>query len=159
MSYSVFISHSNEQHDWDRVRDLEQWLLGIGIKPLLARRSYEPEPAATKIQKMIGESDAMLVFLTQNSSKSGFVNQEIGYASGKIPVVVLRDPDIPMTGFVYGFDTIEMGTEKGVENVEKLRKYLVQQKTSKEVADSIISGLIGFALGAGLVLLFLAAKK
>ncbi|MBY8999191.1 MAG: hypothetical protein KGD60_15885, partial [Candidatus Thorarchaeota archaeon] len=58
--YKVFISHSNHQDDWERIKNLEKWLSEIGIEPILARRIHIPDTATTKIESLIDESDAVI---------------------------------------------------------------------------------------------------
>jgi hypothetical protein len=107
---------------------------------------------------MINSVDAVIVFWTTNSSKSGFVNQEIGFAVDRKPIIVLKDPDVSLTGYVYGYDIIDMEPETGREQAEKLRASLQQKKSSKEFVNMVISGILGFALGAGLVLLLAKSR-
>lgn len=160
MTYRVFISHSNNSLDRDRVGSLERWLLNIGIMPLVARRAFQPQQVVAKVQSMIDEADAVIVFLTKSAAASGFVNQEIGYSHNKKPIVMLRDLGVSMTGFVYGMDAIELRLKGLPEEVERLRSWLPEEKATKDIKDAIISGLVAFAIGFGFsLLLFGAARK
>ena len=48
------------------------------------------------------------------------MNQEIGYAHDKVPIIILRDQGVSLTGFVYGFDTIDLSADGAQEAIEKL---------------------------------------
>lgn len=160
MTYRVFISHSNNSLDWERVGSLERWLLNMGIMPLLARRVFQPQQVVAKVQSMIDTADAVIVFLTESAAASGFVNQEIGYAHNKKPIVMLRDLGVSMTGFVYGLDAIELKLKGVPEEVERLRSWLLEEKATKEIKNAIIGGLVAFAIGFGFSLwLFGAARE
>jgi TATA-box binding protein (TBP) (component of TFIID and TFIIIB) len=169
MNYKVFISHSNAERDWELIQNLETWLYYMEIEPLLARRIYKPELVSLKIQSMINQADVMIALWTENSAKSGFVNQEIGYARDKIPIIVLKVSDASLTGLVYGIDTIDIGGENAKEELEKLRIWLLANKFEKETEEkarqrnatisAIVSGIVVFAITLGLGLLLIGSSR
>jgi hypothetical protein len=113
---------------------------------------------------MINQADAMIAVWTENSAKSGFVNQEIGYAYSKISTIILTVSNVSLTGLVYGIDTIKLGNENAQEELEKLRVWLltdifqkeeeVEARQRSEAIGAIISGVVAFVitLGFGLLL-------
>ncbi|MFW9889560.1 MAG: TIR domain-containing protein [Candidatus Thorarchaeota archaeon] len=156
--YKVFISHSNHPDDWKRIESLENWLKGLEVVPVLARRIHMPDTATSKIESLIEESDAIIAFWTKNSSKSGFVNQEIGYAHKKKPIFIIQDHGVSLTGFVYGADTIKLGLEDWQQELNRFKESLLRLKSGKELGDAIIWGLVGIAAIIGGIGLFIANK-
>lgn len=156
MTLSVFISHANK--DWNRVERFGSWLYGIGIKPLLAILEYDAQYVEYKVRSLIDQSDLVIVFWTENAKDSEFVNQEIGYAHGKKPIVIIRDRGISMSGFIYGMDTIDLGAGNPEQEVIKLKDYLEGMKAQRDVLDFLGALGFGLLLGGGLALLLLGRK-
>lgn len=90
--FKVFISHSSE--DTAIACELRDLLLFIPeMDVFLAVCNLEVgERLPERIMEEIKESDCLVVFLTKNAEKSGWVNQEIGVAINAgiriIPIVV-----------------------------------------------------------------------
>jgi TIR domain-containing protein len=75
----IFLSHNTRDRKWC------EWLMrsaaAHGIKPYLAEHDVQAGGVlASKIERAIDESAAMIVLITNNSVNSGYVQQEVGYA-------------------------------------------------------------------------------
>jgi hypothetical protein len=75
----IFLSHNMRDREWG------EWLLrsaaAHGIKPYLAEHDVQAgSPLASKIEKAIDDSVAVIVLITDNSVNSAYVQQEVGYA-------------------------------------------------------------------------------
>lgn len=75
----IFLSHNKRDRKWG------EWLLrsaeAHGIKPYLAEHDVKPGGVlASKIEKAIDDSAAVVVLITDNSVNSAYVQQEVGYA-------------------------------------------------------------------------------
>ena len=156
--FKVFLSHSNKLDDWERIQRLEMWLSEIGVVPILARRIHKPEPVADKVLSLIDESDALVALWTKSSSASVFVNHEIGHAYSNKPLFILRDPGVELAGFVYGIDTIELGSKNINEEFEKFRASLLELKDAKELVGALFFGLLAIAGIIGFMLLLSRSK-
>jgi len=107
--YRIFLSHSHK----DSALALE---LANSLKPKrdfkVFRANYDPalvNDIPEKILKKIIESDLIIVMWSKNSSKSNWVNQEIGMALGSkrevLPIVLGRGLVLP--------DTLKRAEKKG----------------------------------------------
>ena len=109
MVYRIFLSHSHK----DSALALE---LANSLKPKrdfkVFRANYDPalvDDIPERILKKIIESDLIIVMWSKNSSKSNWVNQEIGMALGGkrevLPIVLGRGLVLP--------DTLKRAEKKG----------------------------------------------
>ena len=154
----MFISHANHSEDLPLVEKIANWLRLIKVTPLLAKDAYEPKYVAEKIAGMIDRSESVLVVYTSHAQQSGFVQQEIGYAhkAGK-RLIILKSPDAKLTGFSYGYDTINLGAEDLSSELDKLEKTLTIPEQKGSIWD-IIVGAAAIAVVCGLVFLAVKAK-
>lgn len=119
----MFISHSNK--DWNLVQQLQQWLRSIGFNPILAKTTFEPKYVHEKVKRQIDSADVVIVVWTRNAKESAFVNQEIGYAFQNKPIIIIiKAENIPLSGFAYDLDVIDLVADDYSLEVGKLRKYL-----------------------------------
>lgn len=86
MAYKVFISHSCR--DRGLVMSLANLLSRFGVEVTVAEWYLSPgEPIGKKVFEQIDESDCVVVLLTRNGIRSSWVQQEIGHAMKKKPVI------------------------------------------------------------------------
>lgn len=107
--YVFFISHSTKDVMGD-VGEVCNILEKCRIRSFVADRDAPlGEPLPEKIKKAIEESELFLVFLTKNSKKSLWVNQEIGYALGKgIPIIPLKKGKTALKGLIESAKYVKM---------------------------------------------------
>jgi hypothetical protein len=154
----VFISHANHSEDLPLVERITNWLKLIKVTPILAKDAYEPNYVTEKIGGMIDQSESVLVIYTSNAQQSGFVQQEIGYAhrAGK-RLIILKSPEAKLTGFSYGYDTIDLGAEDLSSEFDKLERTLTIPERKGSIWD-IIVGAAAIAAVCGLIFLAVKAK-
>jgi hypothetical protein len=107
--YVFFVSHSTDDVCSD-VGVICEILEKCKIPSFVADRDAPLGQALPAIiMRAIEESDLFLVFLTKNSRKSPWVNQEIGYALGRdIPVIPLKKGRIEFKGLVESAKYVKM---------------------------------------------------
>lgn len=92
----IFLSHNTRDREWG------EWLLrsaaAHGIKPYLAEHDIQAgHPLASKIEKAIDDSAAVVVLITNNSVNSAYVQQEVGYAR-KAKKLIIPVVQVGITG-------------------------------------------------------------
>ena len=94
------------------------------------------------VKKAINNSELVLVFLTKNSKKSIWVNQEIGYALGKgIPIIPLRKGRIRLKGLIESTKYVSMKSN-AIEIVKDIFNRLKDNQLSP-IAQATIFTFIG----------------
>ena len=158
LGLTVFISHANHIDDLPLVDNIANWLKLIGVTPILAKDAYEPSYVAEKIGRMIDESYGVVVVYTEHAQQSGFVQQEIGYAhkAGK-KIVILKTLGSKLTGFSYGYDTIDLDAEDLPKELAKLEKALEVPKETGGFWD-VLLGVAAIAVAAGLIIMAVRSK-
>jgi hypothetical protein len=148
----VFISHS--MIDKNLVSALDSVARSLRIQPLIAEHSVSMTSITEKVEKMILESDLVIVVLTRDGFNSNFVQQEIGYAKGKKPLLLLveRGYEKSVSGFVYGHDFISVDPWNLQPAVPMIQRILASQKQKVEKQEAI-----GQLILAGAGILFFAA--
>jgi hypothetical protein len=129
----VFISHSMK--DKNLVDALHSIAASLGIEPLIAEHILDVQNTITaKIQSMILDSDLVLVVLTREGFNSTFVQHEVGFATGKKPILILVEKgyESKMSGFVYGRDYVSIDPWNPQPAFEQIRSVLTSQKQQKE---------------------------
>lgn len=92
----IFLSHNKRDREWG------EWLLRSaayhGIKPYLAEHDMKAGGVlASKIEKAIDDSLAVVVLITDNSINSAYVQQEVGYAR-KAKKLIIPVVQVGITG-------------------------------------------------------------
>lgn len=156
MAYKVFFSHSNADGEWAK------WIAksagGAGIEVYLYE--HDPKPGvqiATKVKQAIVDANSVVVLLTPNSSRSPYVQQEIGYAEADHKLIIplvwthAQKPNLAMLeGREYvDFDPTNPDVALGV-----LREYLQLKLKEQQAATGALLGL-----GALIAAAFLFAGK
>jgi len=110
MKPRVFISFSKE--DMQTVVRIRDELKSQGFSPYVATDVIEPgQHISRKIENAIAKSDAFVVLLTENSVKSPWVQQEIGYAKSRIPVVPVKAEGVKPPALLEGCDCVPISEE------------------------------------------------
>lgn len=124
--YVFFISHSTIDASGD-VGAVCEIFEKCRIKSFVADRDAPlGNPLPEEIKKAIDGSELFLVFLTKNSKKSPWVNQEVGYALGKgIPVIPIKKGRIRVKGLIES------------------AKYVQMQDNPLDTVNEVFSGLKG----------------
>lgn len=96
MMIQIFLSHNSRDRKWG------EWLLrsaaAHGIKPYLAEHDMQAgRVLASKIEKAIDDSAAVVVLITDNSINSAYVQQEVGYAR-KAKKLIIPVVQVGITG-------------------------------------------------------------
>lgn len=149
----VFISHSMKNENL--VDALRSIAASLGIDPLIAEHVVNVETTiSSKIKAMILESDLVLVVLTRDGFDSRFVQQEIGFATDKKPllVVVEKGCEGQLSGFVYGRDYVTLDPWNPQPAFQRIQQVLSGQKQVTDKQDAI-----GQLFLVGLGILFFAA--
>lgn len=122
MAYKVFLSHSYK--DQDIVAAIHDGLVAGGIDVWTSEQHPEPgRLIGGKILQAIGQSDAVVVLLTETSSVSQYVHQEIGAAlQAKKPVIPLSTFDVPSDrlGMLAGVEWLRIEPASPGEGVAQL---------------------------------------
>jgi hypothetical protein len=150
MAYKVFLSHS--ARDRDAVAAIANHLGAIGIDVWLFEQHPEPgDSVAKKILDAIPRADAMLVLLTEASSVSQYVHQEIGAAlAAKKPVIPITTFDLPAErlGMLAGVEWLRVDLGDPDPGLADLTSALQRRRDLKqqEQQGAMALGLIAFAL-------------
>ena len=123
----TFVSHKIEERNkiQNFVDELEK--KDIFLDCYFAENNYSfTSTIADKIKRKIDDCELFLVFLTEQSCNSNFVNQEMGYAldKGKKILIISDNEKLKPEGFFYGrdifcFDNNNIDFEKLKSMLEK----------------------------------------
>lgn len=140
--YVFFVSHSTKDISGD-VGEVCEIFEKCRIKCFIADRDAPlGEPLPEEIRKAIEESELFLVFLTNNSKKSPWVNQEIGYALGRrIPVIPLKKGRMKVKGLIESAKYVKMQTNP-LDTVNEIFSKL-KDKSLSPTAEAAILAFIG----------------
>lgn len=115
----VFISHSVK--DESIVMQLKDGLSEKGIDPYVASERKQPgRRLSSKIKEAIRSSDAVVAVLTDRGVKSPWVNQEMGYAEGRVTIIPLVEHGVSPPAFLQGIEYLRLNVsmlERTVEDV------------------------------------------
>jgi hypothetical protein len=101
----VFISYSGKNPE--HLAKLAQALRDAGLTPYVAPDDPHPgRPLPPKIMRAIQNSLAFVVILTEESMASPYVQQEIGHAVGRVPVVPLAVSGMRSTALLAGAELV-----------------------------------------------------
>lgn len=121
------------------------------------------EDVATKVAQQIDASDALLAIVTSSSSRSAFVNQEIGYAykayephKGRKLIIPLVEDGVNTSGFLYNMEPLKFSRWNFTEAAQNIVNYLnnisrlteaEKERQAKVLAGLLIGGLFIWSLG------------
>ena len=161
MTFKVFISHSVHPDDTNILYTLANLLRQNGMDAYVAE--WNPEYGnylPDKIKNAINQSDVVIVILTNWSSRSAYVNQEIGYAEDRKLIIPLVEKGVEIKGFLVGKEYAEfdrMNYDTTLVNVTGFLKNMNIEKQQKEMLGNII--LLGLGLlGLGALADYLSSR-
>ena len=140
MQYTIFMSHSSK--DNSAVSFIASHLKFHGTALIVAeqeRPTTYPQHISEKIKKLIMQSDCVVALLTKNGVSSNWVNQEIGYALGKKPLIPIVESDIPpqSLGFLEGVEHIPLYWGNIERSLTQLVSWTTHLKTEKEESEKL----------------------
>jgi hypothetical protein len=151
MAYKVFISHSTR--DQGLVTGLANMLNRYGVDVLVAEWYLQPgQPVATKILQQIKSADCVVVFLTRDGIRSGWVQQEIAAALGSHRLLVpLAEKGTPARELaaLQGLEWIEYDPSSPQQALVRASSYvhaLRLKKEQREKALLVTGGILAFLL-------------
>jgi hypothetical protein len=102
--YRVFVSYARE--DQQKARKVLGLLRDMGARPLSDENIDAGHKFPEEIKRLIEQSHALLVVLTERSVRSSWVQQELAYAHAiRLPIVLLAASDHAPEGFLTLFQT------------------------------------------------------
>jgi len=153
MGFNVFISHSMHPEDADALYSIANMLRQHGISSYVAE--WDPKygkQLSAKVKQAINEADVTLVILTDWSSRSAYVNQEIGYAEDRTRIIPLVEKGVEIKGFLVGKEYAEFDRNDSKKSMKNVIRFLRDLKLKKENAE-----ILGWVVIGGLGLLGLAS--
>jgi len=131
--FKVFISHTNGPTDMTIVRKLASNLQLAGVIVYVAEDDRQPgNYLADKIKKNIFDSDWVIGLWTQDSSRSAYVNQELGLAEGSKPYALLVQKGVPIKGFPEGREYISFSPFDPMLGLEQMAEFIQKRKYKKD---------------------------
>jgi hypothetical protein len=156
MPYRVFLSHS--YRDQSAVAAIHNQLEASGIDVWTSEQHPEPgRRLGDKVLEAISRSDAMVVLLTETSSVSQYVHQEIGAAlQAKKPVIPLATFDVPSDrlGMLAGVEWLRVDPNDSAAGLAELSAGLLKRRDLKQQQEAV-----GALMLVGLLVLMSLARK
>lgn len=124
----VFISHSFD--DQMLANDLQHILYEKEISAYMAEQKPEYDLSiGNKIRREIGESDHMVVFITESGYLSPSVNQEIGYAQGiGIKPIIMIQKGVSKLGVLTSeYEREEFEINDPLSSYIRIREYILSK--------------------------------
>lgn len=140
---NIFISHSIL--DKKIIKDLQSFIKPFRFNLFVAEHYIHlTKSVSEKIKFMIEKSDIGLIFITDNSYNSQFVQQEIGYLEAlKKPYlqVIQKGYERKISGFNYGRDFMVFEKDKfelvrGSIRMLLVKYYLNKKRLIKKIAEA-----------------------
>jgi hypothetical protein len=154
--YRVFLSHSYS--DKEAVAAVHDQLVAGGIDVWTSEQHPQPgRQLSEKILEAIAESDALVVLLTEASSVSQYVHQEIGAAlQAKKPVFPLATFDVPpdRLGMLAGVEWLRVDLGNVKAGTAELSAGLAKRADLKGQQQALSALML-----VGLVLILALATK
>jgi hypothetical protein len=140
--YVFFVSHSTKDISGD-VGEICNIFDTCKIRSYIADRDAPlGKPLPEEIKKAIRESELFLVFLTENSRESPWVNQEIGYSLGRgIPTIPLKKGNIKVKGLIEATKYVKM-RDNPLDTVRDVFSKLKNESLS-QTAQAAIGAFVG----------------
>ena len=114
----AFVSCS--ARDGDIIAKVKDALTKKEIKPYLATDDLKPGRLVfAKIEKAIERADVFVVILSENSIRSKWVAEEIGYAKGKVPIIPIRVGHVYPGALLEGVECVPF-TDQNLDNLDSI---------------------------------------
>ncbi len=147
--YRIFISYTRA--DRACVEKLDDYLQHAGFQPLWDDKLRVGEGFTPQIQDLISHSHLFMAFVTKNSNKRGWVQQEIGYALANnipvLPVTIGTDP----VGIISGVEAVrldrELPSSMAAGGWEQIADALSREYLSKCLPGTLLAHLVSKAGG------------
>jgi TIR domain-containing protein len=149
MGYGIFLSHTATDAPW--VKWIASHVRAAGIEAYLYE--HDPRPGreiAGKVKANIQVCDSLVVFLSENSRFSPYVQQEIGFAEASRKLIIpLVQPGLDQRALamLQGREYVSFDYGNPQEAMGTLIPYLVQLKAKKESVQALLA-LAGLVIGA-----------
>lgn len=161
VAFKVFISHTNGPEDMTIVRKLASNLELAGVIVYVAEDDRRPgDYLAKKIKQNILNSDWVIGLWTKDSSKSAYVNQELGFSEGKKPYALLVQKSVPVKGFPEGREYISFNPIDPLLGLKEMSTFITKRKYKKDEdaqAAQIFLAILLVVMGIILLTVLLAA--
>ena len=146
MAFKVFISHSTS--DKDLVDLLRAVLERIGIQTIVAMDELQPGNRLTsKVEKLMDESDCVVVLMTRHGTRSQWVQNEVGIAVGKEkPIVPLVEKGVQVGGILHDLEYIEFDRQNPNSAIVKTASFLQKLAAKKSQEENLLLGLGGLLI-------------
>ncbi len=155
MAYKVFLSHSYS--DKGAVAAIHDQLATSGIEVWISEQHPEPGTlVGKKILDAIQQTDVLVVLLTEASSVSQYVHQEIGAAlAAKKPVIPLATFDVPADrlGMLAGVEWLRVDPSNPAVAGANLAASLLKRRDLKERQEALTAAIL-----VGLILVLALAS-
>lgn len=105
----VFISHSSA--DEEHVQKIKSALTSQGFQPYVAL--MDPNPGrhiSKKVEESIIKSDVFLLIVSRSSNNSPWVQQEIGFAKERLPIIPVSIDDSRAPALLEGVECINISS-------------------------------------------------
>lgn len=150
MAYKVFISHSTR--DRGIVVSLANLLSKFGVEVQVADWYLMPmQNIQPKVFEQINQADCVVALLTRNGIRANWVQQELGYALTKKPVLPLIEKGVDASSLAYlrGGAYIEYDPHHPENALLKTSDYVKSLKLNKEERQKallVAGGILAFLL-------------
>ena len=124
----VFISHSAK--NYNIAKKIKDCLIDFGMSCFVAHKDIEPKKKwKEEIKKALNSMEVMLLLVTEDSCKSPWVNQEIGFAlSENISIIPIKLEQYDPKGFVSDIQAMSANKEDIIQGqhdiIEELFGYI-----------------------------------
>jgi len=163
MTFRVFVSHSTTTADRPIIDRFARKLLSEGIEAYIASDHVgPPEDLASTIIDAIDNADLVIGVWTKGASESEWVNQELGRAYGRRPVILLVEEDVKVKGFFQNHKHVRFSRLNSEAGLDAVTRYLADQKREKEWQElnrkfeqQQEMEMLGTAIAVGIILILL----
>lgn len=126
MVLDVFVSHS--ERDEDLVSLVKYSIEVLDLDAYVEMyEEYYGEDAIELIQEAIEGCEYFFAILTEESVKSPWVNQEIGYACAlEKNIVPVRVGNVKVPGMIYGLKAIKSKPDDVEDLIDKIQRHLIE---------------------------------
>ncbi|SEH14238.1 TIR domain-containing protein [Natronorubrum sediminis] len=106
----IYVSHAPA--DLELVQELFSTVKNFPFGTHIALEEVESGRSRQRLEGRLANSDVVVAVLTEESSTSRWVNQEVGYALAKgVPVIPLADSERHLGGFLENADSVAITRE------------------------------------------------
>ncbi len=123
----VFISHSVK--NYDIAKKLKDHLKRYNLSCFVAHKDIEPAKQwQQEIKKALNSMEIMFCLITENSCKSLWVNQEIGFALARnIPIIPIKLGNYDPKGFISEIQAMSLDVKKLESNTSDIIRLITKE--------------------------------